>query len=460
VKPIEHLQERRMALLGLGVENRALARFLLGRGLRFSVRDRQAPPDLQDLRAEFGERVQEWRLGPDYLQDLEHFDLLFRTPGLPLRRPELQRARQAGAEISSQTRLFFALSPAPILGVTGTKGKGTTTSLIAAILEKSFPGRIFTGGNIGRPPISFLDELGQDHLVILELSSFQLHDLDRSPHLALVLAITPDHLDYHADPEEYVEAKKSICRHQGEGDFLAVNADCPRASAFAGHSRAQCWAFGISGQVQRGAWVHGGKLQVRRPGGEAEAICEVAQIPLRGPHNWSNAAAAAAAAAMAGASAEQIREGIRTFRGLPHRLEKVAERQGVSYYNDSLATTPEAAIAALESFSEPLILIAGGASKGADFSALGQAIARCRVRAVILMGEEASRIETAIRRTGRFAGELFAGCRSLEQAVAQARALAQPGDVVLLSPACASFDMFSSYQERGERFRGLVLAGD
>ena len=446
---LTELTGKRMALLGLGVENQALGEYLLSRGLRFAVCDRQAEVA---VRQAWEDRVEEWRLGPDYLAGLEDFDLIWRTPGISPLRPELQQAQKAGARLESQTRLFFEQCACPLIGVTATKGKGTTSSIIARILQESRGTGLRLGGNIGLPPISFIEDLKPTDLVVLELSSFQLQDLDQSPHLAVVVNITQDHLDYHASRAEYVEAKRNICRHQGPEDVLVVNQDCAQARAFAHGHPGMVWTFSTTGPVDRGAWVEGGKLWLRRPGAAHEEVCQVQEIPLRGRHNWENAAAAATAAAVAGASTAQIRAGILGFEGLAHRLERVGEYGGVLYYNDSLATTPDAAVAALQAFAEPVVLIAGGSSKGADFSALGAQLAIGQVKAVVLLGQEGESIARAALQAG-YAGELVCGCQSMEEAVAQARVRVQPGEVVLLSPACASFGMFANYQDRGEQFR-------
>ena len=453
----EALRDRRIALLGLGSENRALGEFLRSRGVRFSVCDRRGAPDFAALTSAWQDSVDRWILGADYLAHLGEFDLAFRTPGLPWLGPELSQARGEGLEVSSQTRLFFACSPAPILGVTGTKGKGTTVALIAEILRCDPHVRV--GGNIGLPPISFVDELRRRNLVVLELSSFQLQDLDRSPQTAVVLGITQDHLDHHRDHREYVEAKKCICRHQGAADTLIVAQDCAEARGFAGASPARRLAFSRRGEVEEGAWIEGGVLWLRLPGAGKEEICPAREIRLRGPHNHENVAAAAAAAAAVGASTAQIAAGIRSFAGLEHRLEEVCRVDDVLYCNDSLATTPEATAAALRSFEQPTILIAGGSSKGADFAALAAAIVGSGVKAVILMGQEEQRIRAAIERTGEFSGDLVTGCRDMAAAVTAARDRTRAGDLVLLSPGCASFGMFEDYRDRGAQFKRLVQGG-
>ena len=272
----------------------------------------------------------------------------------------------------------------------------------------------------------------------------------------MVLSITEDHLDYHADRAEYVAAKKTICRYQTPGDILIVNRDCPTARTFVDESPAALWAFSTTGPGAPGAWIADGQLWACCPGTQATAVCPVEDIPLRGQHNWSNVAAAVAGALAFGAPATHFAEALRTFEGLPHRLEYVTKRDGVTYYNDSLATTVDAACAAIRAFDAPLLLIAGGASKGADFSALGTAIAEANVRAVLLIGQETPRIAAAVQQAG--AGGIIHCCRDLPQALDTARQLAQLGDVVLLSPACASFDEFASYAERGDLFRRLVRA--
>ena len=449
------LTGRRLALLGFGAENQAVARWLQRHGLAFTVCD-QRPPAVGAAPPAFDGLLQEWRSGPDYLAGLGDFDVVFRTPGLSARRPELLRAQAAGTRVTSQTRLFMDLCPAPVLGITGTKGKGTTTSMVAEALQGGPYARLLVAGNIGTPPLDALADLTPADLVVLELSSFQLMDWHRSPHLALVLSVTRDHLDYHADVDEYRRAKQSISCHQGVGDVLMVNRDCPQSRAFAAGSPARVLEFSVTGPVARGVWVEQGVFHARLDDGPVVVLGPVAGLRLRGRHNHANAAAAALAALVAGGAATQVIAGLHRFTGLPHRLEWVTERAGVVYVNDSLATTPDAAAAALEAFDEPVLWIAGGSSKGADFTDLAAVVARRGVRAAVLLGQEAGRLAAALRQHPGFGGEVITGCASLAAAVAAARSRARPGDVVLLSPACASFGMFTSYRERGDEFRRLA----
>jgi UDP-N-acetylmuramoylalanine--D-glutamate ligase len=454
---LDELKERRIALLGFGVENRALGQFLTERAIDFSVCD--IAPSVS-LRSQWPQ-VSTWHLGPTYLEDLSHYDLLFRTPGLPNLHPSLQEARLQGGEVSSQMKLFFALCPCPILGITGTKGKGTTTTLLENLLKNGQSKRVFSGGNIGRPPISFLENLRHDDLAVLELSSFQLQDIEQSPSIALALSITQDHLDHHATRDEYVEAKKNIGRYQVPSDTLITHADCITSRSLTAESVARQWSFSTRESVECGAWVENGLIRLRLPENDPITICRTDEVSVPGRHNWENICAAISAAAVAGASPELMRTAIIAFRGLPHRLEFIGERNEIAYYNDSLATTPDAACAALRSFSRPVILIAGGASKGADFTPLGETIASASMRAVILLGAEGTRIEQAMRVAG-YQGAMIANCTSLEKAVSSARELAQTGDLILLSPACASFDMFANYKERGDLFKKLCgfLSGE
>jgi UDP-N-acetylmuramoylalanine--D-glutamate ligase len=457
VQLVDELKKHTHLLLGLGVENQALGRFFVAQGIRFAVADAQQGIAVQSLQKEWRNQVLAWHLGPDYLEHLSAYTRIWRTPGMAVLHPALQAAQQHGAWLDSQTQLFFALAPTPILGVTGTKGKGTTTMLLAAALAAGPFDKVHIGGNIGTPPIAFLNALEEDHLALLELSSFQLQDLNRSPHIGVVLRITQDHLDYHANRQEYIQAKQAICRHQTPADWLVFNQDCPQAQAFAHLSQAQRLSFSTHIEPKAGAWTTADQLWLRHPDGIQEAVCRLDEIPLRGRHNHENAAAAAAAALAAGATATQIGAGIRAFKGMPHRLEFVGEINGVGYYNDSLGTTPDAATAALQAFEEPLVLIAGGASKNADFSMLAKQICKGDVRALILLGEEGPRIKTAILTQGHFNGIIIEDIRSMAEAVGKAREHAQPGDIVLLSPACASFGMFTSYHDRGEQFKQAVL---
>ena len=454
---MEGLEKKRIALLGLGAENRSVGRYLAGRGIEFSICDARSEDELPEA-GTWRHLARSWHLGSRYLESLDEFNLIFRTPGISILNPALVQARQKGTVLHSQTRLFFEGCPAPIVGITGTKGKGTTCSLLFEVFRDGPYGQVWLGGNIGTPPMEFLDDVSGSDLVILELSSFQLQDLDRSPPVAVVLNVTADHLDYHAGRDEYVEAKKSICRNQSEADILIVDADCETASTFASDSAARLMEFSLNRPVETGAFLEEGRLWARPFDAGAVPLCHASDLKLRGRHNVANALAAAAAAVAAGAPAGRLTPHLQSFPGLEHRLEHVATRKSVAYYNDSLATTPEATLAAIASFDQPLLLIAGGSSKGADFTGLAKGITGGDVKALILMaGEEGKRLGDAVRACG-YTGPIEAGCPGIAEAVAEGERHAAPGDVVLLSPACASFGMFASYAERGAKFKEAVAA--
>ena len=457
----EDLSEKRIALIGLGVENRSVGRYLAARGIEFSVCDARSPGELRETQ-EWG-HVADWHLGGGYLDRVEEFDVLFRTPGISARHPDLVRAQRSGVSLHSQTRLFFERCPAPIVAVTGTKGKGTTCSLLFELLRDGPYEQVWLGGNIGTPAVDFLDDVTPPHLVILELSSFQLQDLDRSPQVAVVLSVTSDHLDYHADREEYVAAKRSICRYQSADDIVIVDGNCDTATSFADDTAARAMRFRLDGEVEAGAFAEDGQLWARPLSGRGGIpaggrICAAADLKLRGRHNTANALAAAAAALAVGVRVDRLAPSLVSFRGLEHRLEHVDTADGVEYYNDSLATTPDATLAALRSFTSPVILIAGGSSKGADFAELAGGIARSEVKALVMLASaEELRLANAARAAG-YAGHVVHGCAGMPEALKAARQWSTAGDVILLSPACASFGMFASYAERGLAFKSAVAA--
>lgn len=449
---------KKIALVGLGVENIALLEYFARQGIQVAVLDRDeavrkhVPKTLRAF-------VSEWRLGPSYLKDLTDFGTIFRTPGLPPETPELARAAKKGVLISSQTKLFFELAPCAIIGVTGTKGKGTTASLIATILKEAGR-RVFLGGNIGKPPTSFLKELSPTDLVVLELSSFQLADLSQSPHIAVITTFFPDHLDYHRTLSDYERAKANIFRYQGRLDFAILPLDSLRATWFASLTSARHFWFSTKKSVDEGGFLREGVLILRIKGKDF-ALASTSKLPLIGEHNIQNALAASLAAFAAGARVSAIRRGLRLARPLPHRLELVKRVGGVGYINDSYSTVPEATVAAIESFREPLVLIAGGLSKGGDDSLIAKAVARRNVRAVITIGRNGQRLSQLIRReTAKVRRRLIIeelGAATMGEIVEAAATIAEPGDLVLFSPGAASFDMFENATERGEMFRAEVL---
>jgi UDP-N-acetylmuramoylalanine--D-glutamate ligase len=449
---LTQLQNKKIAILGLGVEGLSSARYLTLHNLPFSILD--SDPNLS-VPVEVRVKAQAIFLGVDYLSHLNKFDVAIRTPGIRLSSQEIQDFKNSGKELTSQTKLFFDLCPAQIIGVTGTKGKGTTASLIYEILKKA--GKLaFLGGNIGAPPLDFLDQVSSTDLVVLELSSFQLADLHKSPKIAIVLMITVDHLDYHLTEGAYWDAKSSIVRYQTPSDLAIINHDYPTSLSFSHKTKAKILLVSRKGRVTPGVYAQNGQIVAELQDG-ISTLMNSSEVGIVGEHNLENVCAAAAAAKSLGISSDVIHQAVREFKGLPHRLEFCDEVNGVKFYDDSASTNPETTIAALRSFNRPAVFILGGSSKQADFTKLGQEIALSpNVVGVLLIGEEASSIEQAIQVNSSFPGFILKDLPNMKEVVSKAHKLTPHGGVVVLSPACASFDMFKNYSVRGDKFKEEV----
>lgn len=440
---------KKVAVIGLGVSNLALIQVLQQAGATLSGRDRKT-------RAELGERARELEalgieliLGPEYLDNLESFDIVMVSPGVPKHLPELQAVKHKG-KLSSEIALVFKYSPAPIYGVSGSSGKTTTTSLIGEMLKNSGIS-VHVGGNIGNPLIAKLEEIDPQDSLLLELSSFQLDGLGQSPQGALLTNLTENHLDLHLTTENYIQAKQNIYCHQKPQDFLVLNYDDPITRAMAEDARGRVYYFSLQEPVRPGAYLAGDDLIYQDEVGKV-VFAQRKELVLPGEHNVANFLAAAVFSHLIGASWEAIRQVGEKFTGVPHRLELVRELDGVRYYNDSIATTPHRTQAALHSFSAPIILIAGGSDKNLSFAELGLAI-HTRVKRLILLGVTAPRIRDAVLTNGDFPIDVV---QDLGEAVTLGRELASSGDVVLLSPACASYDQYPNFVARGNHFRDLV----
>ncbi|HHV94738.1 MAG TPA: UDP-N-acetylmuramoyl-L-alanine--D-glutamate ligase [Firmicutes bacterium] len=452
-------RDRKVAVIGLGVSNIPLIRYLVGEGARITVCDRQKPVELESRLAQIAGLPVSYKLGEGYLDDLADFDAVLLSPGVPKDLPQLRSLRERGIRFSSEMEVFFELCPAPIVGITGSSGKTTTTTLVGEILKAQGTRRVFVGGNIGNSLLEDVPGMSPDDLVVLELSSFQLESLPYSPNYALVTNITPNHLDVHKTMEAYIEAKRRILTFQQPGDCAVLNYDNDITRLLASQCPGRVYYFSRLTEPQRGAFLRGGEIILRDVGfaeGREEILCPISAVRLLGVHNWENVLAAVTMAALCGAQPEAMVKVIATFTGVPHRLELVAEINGVKYYNDSIATSPARAIAGINALREPLVLIAGGYDKQLSFDQLAETIVE-RVKAVVLVGATADKLEKAIRSKQRQPDQPVI-CRSedFDQAVLTAAKLAVPGDVVLLSPACASYDMFRNFEERGERFRKIV----
>jgi UDP-N-acetylmuramoylalanine--D-glutamate ligase len=448
------LRGKHAVLIGLGARTHvALARYLINEGARVTISDRKPAEELQREIALLGDLPVRLSLGGHHPEDILGADIIFVSPGVPRSLPILAEARARGIPISSEIELFFARCPARLIGITGSSGKTTTTSLVGAMLATAGR-RTFVGGNIGRPLITDLPTITPDDWVVLELSSFQLEPLVQSPHIGVVLNITPNHLDRHGTFENYVAAKTNIIRHQRPDDWAILGYDDPTARRLTALAPGRVAFFSLIEPVAQGAFLAGSTL-VRRWEGREEVICSRSALRLRGEHNVANVLAACAAATAAGVPVAALRAVATTFPGVEHRLELVRELDGVRYYNDSIATSPERAVAALKAFDEPVVLIAGGRSKHLPLDDLAAWICR-KCRAVVLLGEMADDLAAAIAAAG--GGLPLVHAADMATAVRAARQLAQPGDVVLLSPGGTSFDLFRDFEDRGHQFKAQVLA--
>lgn len=417
----------KIAIAGYGLEGKSNYNYFKSSGEVTIVDEREVVDDLpEDVST---------RLGEGAFSRLDDFDMVVRTAGLS------PHKIQTNGKVWSATNEFFEKCPAPIIGITGSKGKGTTSSLIASILTEAGK-TVHLVGNIGRPALDELAHITEDDIVVYELSSFQLWDAERSPQVAVVLHIEPDHLDVHESFDEYVSAKGNIARYQGINDRIVYNASNQSATAIADLSVGQRLPY----QTPRTAHVRDGQFYY----GE-QLLCSVDELQLPGVHNQDNACAAITAAWPWVRDGIVIGEGLHAFSGLEHRLKFVAEKQGVSYYDDSIATTPGSAIAAMRAFDGPKVIILGGSSKGADFDELAATASRSNVKQAILIGDEADRIELSLVEAG--VSSVNMGSDTTMKAIVQLAAdVAGAGDTVILSPACASFGMFRDYKDRGEQF--------
>ncbi len=448
---------KNVAIIGAGLEGKDVLRFLSKKGAKITVFDQKEKEEL-DL-SDVEKIPAQFITGPGYLdRGLRNFDYIVRSPGVRPDLPQIVDAEKGGTEITSAINIFFSFSPASAIGVTGTKGKGTTATLVAKCLESNLPAQtggktVYLAGNIGTPYLELLEKLKSSDTVVLELSSFQLLDIKKSPHIAVVLNITTDHLDWHKDREEYVRAKENIVRFQTQKDYAVLIKDYETPASFAQKTKAQvCWAS--AKEQVRGVYVLHGKIVVNID--KKEEVGSVDKLLLRGRHNWENVTAAACASYLAGATVEGIRKGVFSFKGLPHRLELVGTYNGITFYNDSFATSPAPVLAAVASFTEPVILILGGSSKGLSYDEFGKELAnKKQVKAVLIIGEVGPEIQKALE-VGGFTGKIVVGGKNMVEIVQNAITLAQTGDVVLLSPAAASFDMFRDYKDRGEQFKEVV----
>lgn len=443
------LRGKKIAVLGLGVSNRPLVRLLLEYGCDVTGCDRTPRETLEEEVLELERRGCKLRVGPDYLEALEA-DVVFRTPGMHPANPALEAVREKGAAVTSEMEVFFELCPCHTIAVTGSDGKTTTTTLIAKLLEAQGY-RVWLGGNIGTPLLPRIREMAPEDYAVVELSSFQLMDMERSARRAVVTNVSPNHLDVHKDMAEYVLAKTNAFRFQDETGLLVLNLDNKITAAMEGNGQVRY--FSRQKPVENGVFAENGMIY-RASNGKRDEIMSTDTILLPGVHNIENYMAAIAVTDGL-VSDEVIRQVAATFGGVEHRIELVRTKDGVRYYNDSIASSPTRTIAGLRSFPEPVILIAGGYDKHIPFDVLGPEICQ-RVKRLYLTGATAGKIRDAVMACPMDKPEMML-LDDFSEAVRAAAASAQPGDVVLLSPACAAFDKFKNFMERGKYFKKLVM---
>ncbi len=439
----EYIKGKNVGVIGIGISNRPLIKYLVSAGAEVAAYDRKTEEQLGDIAQEIKDLGVKLVLGESYLDDLSG-DIIFKTPGMRYDNPAILKAKEQGSIITSEMEVFFEICPANLIAVTGSDGKTTTTTLIYTMLkEAGYTAHL--GGNIGTPLMTKAEEMSDGDYAVLELSSFQLHTMKKSPHIAVITNITPNHLDWHTDYQEYIDAKKNIMLHQKEGDILVTNAGNEEARKIGEEARGELRSF--SSKVDALVHLKGDMICY----GDEE-ILNINDIKIPGAHNVENYMTAIAAVYDL-VDKDIINKVAREFGGVPHRIELVRTIHGVRYYNSSIDSSPNRTINTLNVFSEPVVLIAGGKDKGIPYDEIGEPIAN-HVKTLILIGATSKVIDAAVKKTGKIIPTFFVN--TYEEAVAKARENAASGDVVLLSSASTSFDMFNNFEERGNLFKELV----
>ena len=445
------LRGKQVTIIGIGVSNRPLLKLLAGAGAEVTARDKKTEDQLGDIAPQLREWGVKLVLGEPYMENIRG-DVVFRTPGLRPDHPGLLEAKAAGAAVTSEMEVFFEVCPCPVIAVTGSDGKTTTTSVIAEILRAAGK-TVWLGGNIGTPLLDQADKMAPDHVAVLELSSFQLMSMKKTPSVAVITNLSPNHLDWHRDFAEYVEAKCNLFKNQGKDDVLVLNFDNLPSRELAEQAPGRVRFFSRQSiPMTDGVWLTNEQLL-----DNGEPIMDRADIRIPGMHNVENYMAACAA--LKGLVPHEImRQVARDFNGVEHRLELTRELDGVRYYNDSIASSPTRTLAGLKCFpSDKIILIAGGYDKHIPFDELGAALPTA-VKTVLLCGATADKIEAAVKAAPDYAPgkPLLVRFDKLDDVVLWARENAQAGDIVLFSPACASFDQFPNFAARGRYFKEKV----
>lgn len=447
------IEHKKCLVIGMGKSGLAVAKQLKLLGAEVVISDRKHREELSRQIRELDCFDITILTGNDYNILPKDVNLVVISPGVPLETLPIQKAYENKIPVISEIELAYQLTQAPIVAITGTNGKTTTTSLIDQIL-KDYGFKSLIGGNIGNPLIDEVIKAGPQHIIVAEVSSFQLETIDKfKPHISIILNLTEDHIDRHGNFLNYINAKARIFENQTSVDYAVLNGDDPQVAALGAKvKQAKVVLFSQQMALEQGVWVEENKLIIANLTGQKIRVCPIKDIMIRGKHNLENALAAVTAGLLCGVSPESITYTLKSFPGVEHRLEPVAEIKGVKYINDSKGTNPDSTLKALAAYEQPLILIAGGKDKGTDFTILAKAIAQ-RVKHLVLIGQSAGKIENAVKKTD-FKNIHWAN--SMAEAVKMSARLAESGDIVLLSPACASFDMFNDFEERGRVFKTEV----
>lgn len=461
---MENWSGEKVIVIGAARQGMALSRYLASKGAQVILTDMHSLDELPASLSDLEKLGIQLCLGGHPLELLEGADCVCVSGGVPLTIPFIQAALQRGIPLSNDSQIFLEACPAQVIGITGSSGKTTTTALVGLMAQKYYEmkqngHRAWVGGNIGNPLIEQVDQIDEDDLVVLELSSFQLELMTRSPQIAAILNITPNHLDRHGSMQAYIAAKSRILRFQHPGDVAILNRDDPGSWSLAEHLKSDLISFGFQkpDYMQNGTYIYKDAIWLQL-GRESLKMLPLEWIQLPGRHNIANVLAACAIATAASLALPAIQTAIEEFTGIPHRLEFIRNVNGADWYNDSIATAPERTMAAIEAFEGPLVLLLGGRDKNLPWDDLAQLIHQ-RVRVVVLFGEAAGLIEKALGAVKKGESlQTISRVNTLEEAVQAAAKLAQPGDTVLLSPGCTSFDAFKDFEERGEYFRKLVNA--
>lgn len=447
------LKGKKILVVGAGKSGLAVSRFLAAKGAVAVLTDANKPVypggELEQLATEGV------HLSLDGYPKVKRgsFNLVVMSPGVPLTVEPARDALENGIPVTGELELAYHFTRTPMVAITGTNGKTTTTTLIGEIFIEAGKNTL-VGGNIGLPLVTEVERYGPGDIIVAEVSSFQLETTEQfKPRVGVILNITPDHLDRHGTMENYAEAKARIFANQGPGDFTILNGDDPLTAAMVGRSRGRTILFSRLRALQNGSYVREGRIIFNLDGNEEE-VCNVDELDIPGAHNLENALAAVAATKVMGVETATLARTLKTFKGVSHRLEFVAEINGVKYINDSKGTNPDASMKALEAYNRPIILIAGGKNKGSDFGEFARLVKK-KARVLVVLGQSAQLIADAARARG-VENILYAG--DFRNAVMLAHRAARPGEIVLLSPACASWDMFKSYEERGDLFKDIVLS--